>query len=163
MIYSTHASSMILLLNSTAMYSIVQCTIECTCSTFLSELNAWDSGDFFTTCLLLYKNRLILYIAVAPPPLLLVWLQFIWEAANSVVAPSWEVPHDLDVSWYTVHGTLTILHIIFLGLMKEIIWIWTVKLTKDSATLQSTQWIINAAYNQRIIQSKPLYTTWMNP
>jgi hypothetical protein len=29
---------------------------------------------------------------------------------------------------------------------------------KDSATLQSRQWIINAAYNQRIIQSTPLYT-----
>jgi hypothetical protein len=28
----------------------------------------------------------------------------------------------------------------------------------DSATLQSTQWIINAAYNRRIIQSTPLYT-----
>jgi hypothetical protein len=32
----------------------------------------------------------------------------------------------------------------------------------DSATLQSTQWIINAAYNQRIIQSTPLYTAWIN-
>jgi hypothetical protein len=29
---------------------------------------------------------------------------------------------------------------------------------ENSATLQSTQWIINAAHNQRIIQSTPLYT-----
>jgi hypothetical protein len=28
----------------------------------------------------------------------------------------------------------------------------------DSATLQSTQWIINAAYNQRSLQSAPLST-----
>jgi hypothetical protein len=28
----------------------------------------------------------------------------------------------------------------------------------DSATLQSMQWIINAAYNQRSLQSTPLYT-----
>jgi hypothetical protein len=28
----------------------------------------------------------------------------------------------------------------------------------DSATLQSTQWVIKAAYNQRSLQSTPLYT-----
>jgi hypothetical protein len=32
------------------------------------------------------------------------------------------------------------------------------RLLFDSATLQSMQWIINAAYNQHIIQSTPLYT-----
>jgi hypothetical protein len=32
----------------------------------------------------------------------------------------------------------------------------------DSATLQSMQWIINAAYIQCIIQSTPLYTAWIN-
>jgi hypothetical protein len=32
----------------------------------------------------------------------------------------------------------------------------------DSATLQSMQWIINAAYNQRSLQSTPLYTAWIN-
>jgi hypothetical protein len=35
-------------------------------------------------------------------------------------------------------------------------------LVLDSATLQSTQWIINAEYNQRIVQSTPLYTAWIN-
>jgi hypothetical protein len=33
---------------------------------------------------------------------------------------------------------------------------------RDSATLQSMQWIINAAYNQRSLQSMPLYTVWIN-
>jgi hypothetical protein len=32
----------------------------------------------------------------------------------------------------------------------------------DSATLQSTQWIINAAHNQRSWQSTPLFTAWYN-
>jgi hypothetical protein len=32
----------------------------------------------------------------------------------------------------------------------------------DSATPQSTQWIINAAYNQRSLQSTPLYTARIN-
>jgi hypothetical protein len=31
----------------------------------------------------------------------------------------------------------------------------------DSATPQSTQWITNAAYNQRSLQSTPLYTAWI--
>jgi hypothetical protein len=31
----------------------------------------------------------------------------------------------------------------------------------DSATLQSTQWIITAAYNQCSLQSTPLFTVWL--
>jgi hypothetical protein len=31
-----------------------------------------------------------------------------------------------------------------------------------SATLQLTQWIINAAYSQRSLQSTPLLTAWIN-
>jgi hypothetical protein len=33
---------------------------------------------------------------------------------------------------------------------------------RDSATLQSTLWIINAPYNQRSLQSTPLLTAWIN-
>jgi hypothetical protein len=32
----------------------------------------------------------------------------------------------------------------------------------DYATLQSTHWLINAAYNQRSLQSTPLFTAWFN-
>jgi hypothetical protein len=32
----------------------------------------------------------------------------------------------------------------------------------DSATLQSMQWIINAAYKQHSLQSTPLFTSWFN-